>query len=99
MSNLFLAITADASSNSFEWALFIGQKYWKMFLDGTKLTIIIALVGTLLGFVLGFLIGIIQNMEIRSQDHFFKKVAVRLLKTIAWIYVEVFRGKIGRAHV
>ncbi|MCR5210703.1 MAG: amino acid ABC transporter permease [Lachnospiraceae bacterium] len=62
-----------------------------MFLQGTWLTLYIAVLGTLLGFVLGYIIGIIQDMKVGEGDLFIKKGLVFLLKAIASIYVEIFR--------
>ncbi|MBR1860785.1 MAG: amino acid ABC transporter permease [Lachnospiraceae bacterium] len=62
-----------------------------MFLEGTILTLYIAVAGTLLGFVLGYLVGIIQDIRINQGDFFIKKIVVRILKIIASVYVEIFR--------
>ncbi len=77
--------------NSFEWMIFLTKKYLSMFLEGTWLTLYIAVLGTLLGFVLGYLIGIIQDLRINQGDFFVKRVLIRLLKLIAAVYVEIFR--------
>ena len=77
--------------NSFEWMIFLTKKYLSMFLEGTWLTLYIAVLGTLLGFVLGYLIGIIQDLRINHGDFFVKRVLIRLLKLIAAVYVEIFR--------
>ena len=77
--------------NSFEWMIFLTKKYLSMFLEGTWLTLYIAVLGTLLGFVLGYLIGIIQDLRINRGDFFVKRVLIRLLKLIAAVYVEIFR--------
>lgn len=78
-------------TTSIEWMLFLANKYQKMFWEGTKLTLKIAVVGTLLGFILGFAIGIIQDVKINKGDFFLKKILVRLIKAISAIYVEIFR--------
>ena len=51
----------DNPTNSIEWMIFLTKKYLNMFLEGTWLTLYIAVIGTLLGFVLGYVIGIIQD--------------------------------------
>ncbi len=78
-------------TNSFEWMIFLTKKYLSMFLEGTWLTLYIAVIGTLLGFVLGYLIGIIQDIKLNEGDSILKKVFIRLLKAIASVYVEIFR--------
>lgn len=62
-----------------------------MFLEGTKLTLYIAVTGTLLGFVLGYIIGIIQDIKISPGDSAVKKIFLRILKVAAAVYVEAFR--------
>jgi len=81
----------DNPSNSFEWMIFLVKKYSNMFIQGTWLTLYIAVIGTILGFVLGYVIGIIQDVKISEGDGIVKKTLIRLLKTIAAVYVEVFR--------
>lgn len=76
---------------SLEWMIFLTSKYLKMFLDGTWLTLYIAVLGTIFGFILGYIVGIIQDMKIGSGDNILKKSFVRLLKMISAAYVEVFR--------
>lgn len=78
-------------TNSFEWMIFLTKKYLSMFLEGTWLTLYIAVIGTLLGFVLGYLIGIIQDIKLSEGDGVVKKLFIRLIKIIASVYVEVFR--------
>ena len=63
--------------NSIEWMLFLTRKYLGMFIEGTGLTLYIATIGTLLGFVLGYVVV--------------KRVAVRLAKLVATLYIEAFR--------
>ena len=88
MRNLLL--TADPQ-NSFEWMLFLTKKYYRMFLDGMWLTLYIAVLGTLFGFLLGYIIGIIQDIKTGQGDNPVRKIFVNILKTVAGVYVEVFR--------
>ena len=66
MGHRFLSI-ADPT-NSIEWMIFLSKKYLSMFLEGTWLTLYIAVLGTLLGFVLGYVIGIVQDLSINQGD-------------------------------
>ncbi len=77
--------------NSIEWMLFLTRKYLGMFIEGTGLTLYIATIGTLLGFVLGYVVGIIQDLGSSTGDPLVKRVAVRLAKLVATLYVEAFR--------
>ncbi|MDO4337272.1 MAG: amino acid ABC transporter permease [Eubacteriales bacterium] len=87
---IYVLAVADPS-NSLEWMIFLAQKYSSMFVEGTWLTLYIAVIGTLLGFVLGYVVGIIQDIRISQGDNILKKGLCRLLKAVASIYVEVFR--------
>jgi putative lysine transport system permease protein len=51
----------------------------------------IAVAGTLTGFILGYVIGVIQDIQINRGDNVFKKALLRLIKTVAMVYVEIFR--------
>lgn len=84
-------LSADPT-NSLEWMLFMAQKYSNMFLQGTWITLYIAVLGTIFGFVLGYIVGIIQDLTINREDHLIKKGIVKILKAICIVYVEVFRG-------
>lgn len=71
--------------------VFLAKKYTNMFLEGTWLTLYIAVIGTLLGFVVGYAVGIIQDMKVSKEDNVLKKLLLRVLKAAAAVYVEVFR--------
>ena len=86
----FILSTAEPQ-NSIEWMVFLTQKYLKMFLDGTWLTLYIAVLGTLLGFILGYIIGIIQDIKTGQGDNPLRKFFVKILKIVAGAYVEIFR--------
>ena len=81
----------EQPGNSLEWMVFLAKKYSNMFIEGTWLTLYIAVIGTILGFVLGYATGIIQDAKINKGDNIFKKIIMRFFKIILSIYVEVFR--------
>ena len=80
----------ESPSNSFEWMIFLAQKYSSMFAKGTWLTLYIAVAGTLLGFVLGYIVGIVNDIKLNEGDTV-KKFLIRIMKVIFTVYVEVFR--------
>ena len=84
-------LSADPT-NSLEWMIFLAKKYSGMFLQGTWITLYIAIIGTILGFILGYAVGIIQDIKITKQDNVVKKTLTRVLKGICVVYVEIFRG-------
>ncbi len=87
-----ILLTATGTpTNVIEWMLFLARKYYKMFLQGTWITLYIAVVGTLIGFVLGYVVGLIQDVKISSGDNIFKKSIIRAVKAVAAVYVEFFR--------
>ena len=75
----FALLSFESPVNSFEWMVFLAKKYMDMFIQGTWLTLYIAVTGTLLGFILGYLIGIIQDTKINKGDNIVKKILMRLL--------------------
>ena len=78
-------------TNSFQWMVFLAQKYSSMFIQGTWLTLYIAVLGTLFGFVLGYVVGIVNDIRINDGDNPIKKLLIKIVKAIFTIYVELFR--------
>ncbi|MEE1273493.1 MAG: amino acid ABC transporter permease [Olegusella sp.] len=74
------------------WVLFLLERYSAQFLNGTITTLEIAIAGTVLGCVLGFIVGVIQSAVVDSHASPVTRAVNRVLKVIAGIYVEVFRG-------
>ena len=87
---IFLTATGTPT-NVIEWTFFLARKYYKMFLQGTWITLYIAIVGTIIGFVLGYVVGLIQDVKINAGDNIIKKSIIRAVKAISAVYVEVFR--------
>lgn len=85
-------LLASNPTNALGWMVFLAEKYSSLFLQGTWITLYVAVAGTLLGFLLGYLVGIIEDIKINKEDNVVKKVLVRILKVISLIYVELFRG-------
>ena len=79
-------------TNSLEWVVFLAEKYSNMFIQGTILTLYIAISGTILGFILGYVVGLIQDIKIRKEDNIAKAAVLKLIKAVCRIYVEIFRG-------
>lgn len=78
-------------SNSLEWMIYLVEKYTNMFLQGTWLTLYIAVIGTIIGFLLGFALGIIGDAKINKEDGIVKKIFLRITKIISAVYIEIFR--------
>lgn len=88
---MLTCLSITTPNTSFEWMIFLAKKYSQMFLEGTKITLYVAVIGTIVGFVLGYLIGIIEDIKIGKEDNILKKIILRILKTVSVIYVEIFR--------
>ena len=82
----------DTPQSSFEWVIYLADKFSKSFISGTKLTLYITVVGTLVGFLLGFVVGVIGDIKINKEDNIIKKIFVRILKIVCICYVELFRN-------
>lgn len=89
---VFNFLLASDPTNSLEWMIFLMKKYANLFVQGTWLTLYVAVIGTILGFMLGYLIGIIEDIRVNREDNIGKKILIRFLKVISVIYVEIFRG-------
>lgn len=85
-------LTISDPKNSLEWVIFLAEKYSNMFLQGTLVTLYIAVIGTILGFLLGYVSGLVQDARVRKEDCGIKRAALRVLKFLFTIYVEIFRG-------
>lgn len=78
-------------ASSIEWIIFLTKKYFPLLIEGTCVTLNIAIIGSLLGFLVGFLVGLIKKIEISKDDKFFKKIFMYIIKSIINAYVEIFR--------
>lgn len=67
-------------------------KYYPMYLNGIKNTLILALVATAIGCVIGFVCGILNTIPYTKNDNLFKRAILRLIRILVRVYVEVFRG-------
>ena len=74
-----------------EWIIFLVEKYWKLLLEGTLVTIEIAFWGTLAGYLIGFLMGFVKKIQINQEDKMVKKLFIRAIKLFTSVYVEIFR--------
>ena len=68
------------------------SKYWPMYLNGVKNTLILALAATVIGFAIGLICGILNTIPYTKQDPLPKRFVLKLIRVLVRIYVEVFRG-------
>ncbi len=76
----------------FGWIIYIFEEYWPYFLQGTWLTLVIAVLGTLIGFALGFVIGMVESVPMPEKGNPLKKLLMWIARSISKVFVEVFRG-------
>ena len=67
-------------------------KYGRIYLNGIKNTLILAITATAIGCLIGFICGILQTIPVSKSDNIIKRVFLGLIRVIIRIYVEVFRG-------
>ncbi len=67
-------------------------KYYPMYLNGIKNTLILALVATLIGCIIGLICGILNTIPYNKNDNILKRCILRLIRILVRVYVEVFRG-------
>lgn len=60
----------ETPNGIFEWIWFIATEYSELFINGTILTLIIAVSGTILGFILGFIVGIAEDSNDKQKRPF-----------------------------
>ena len=68
------------------------SKYWPMYVNGVKNTLILALVATAIGCVIGLICGILNTIPYTKNDSLPKRFLLKLIRVLVRIYVEVFRG-------
>ena len=76
----------------FEDVAKLWMKYYPMYLNGIKNTLILALVATFIGCVIGLVCGILNTIPYSKNDNMVKRFFLRLIRAVVRIYVEVFRG-------
>lgn len=75
---------------SFESIVKIVSDYWPMFLRGAGTTLLISMVGTIIGSLIGLLIGVVRTIPIPERG--IKKVLLKVVNAILFVYIEIFRG-------
>jgi putative lysine transport system permease protein len=76
----------------FGWVFFLANKYGGMFVRASGFTLLVALSGTIIGFAIGLLVGVVRTIPIAEKDNALKKIALRVVRAMMVVYIEVFRG-------
>lgn len=74
----------------FGWVAFLLEKYWPLFLQGTGVTMLVAIVGTIIGFFIG--LGVALLRTIPEQKSPIANVLIKIVRGLMAAYVEIFRG-------
>ena len=72
--------------------ILLWSKYWPMYMNGVKNTLVLALVATAIGCVIGLVCGILNTIPYTKSDPLPKRFLLKLIRVLVRIYVEVFRG-------
>lgn len=75
---------------SIDWIIKIVSNNWPMFLRGAGITLLVSMVGTVLGFLMGIIVGVIRTIP--EPERKIKRVFVKFINAILFIYIELFRG-------
>ena len=78
--------------NFFEKIIYLLDKYGGEYLNGTLMTLLLAVVGTIVGLILGCGLAIVRNLECKLKDNTFVKVLKIISSKLATLYIQVFRG-------
>ncbi|MDR3127981.1 MAG: ABC transporter substrate-binding protein/permease [Bifidobacteriaceae bacterium] len=73
-------------------SLWILQNNWPLFLYGTEITILLAILGTIFGFIIGLVLGLGNSVQVKSHDSLLKTICKYILNILIKFYVFVFRG-------
>lgn len=78
--------------NIFEQIIYLISKYWKIFLSGIGVTLLLAFVGTIIGLLFGMGLALLRNLKCHEKDSAFVKGLKKVGSILATCYIEVFRG-------
>ncbi len=87
-----LTAVRPIDGNFWQWAYFLFVKYWPLFYNGIKFTLLIALSGTIFGLLIGLFVGGLRATKVNNTDTFLVKWQKKLIHLTSSIYIEVFRG-------
>ena len=68
------------------------SKYGGMYARGIGSTLVLALIATFFGCVIGFVCGVLNTIPYTSRDPRVKRFALKVIRVLVRVYVEVFRG-------
>ncbi|NIZ41448.1 amino acid ABC transporter permease (plasmid) [Entomospira entomophila] len=78
--------------STLERVLYLLINYYPFFLEGIKITLLLAVVGTFFGLMISFVLVGMQSSSIHFKDRIGVVVVRKILRYIAIIYIDVIRG-------
>lgn len=85
-------VVKPLTDNFLHWCWFLFIKYWPLFYNGIKFTLLIALTGTVIGLLIGLVVGGLRATKVNQSDTMITKWGKKLLHLVTSVYIEVFRG-------
>lgn len=73
-----------------DWIIYILEHYGNWFLEGTLMTLLIALLGTVIGFLIGLGLGSVKTIPPSRSK--IKRFLLSIVNAVITSYVEIFRG-------
>ena len=67
-------------------------RYGDSYIAGMRNTLVLALVATVIGCLIGFVCGVLNTIPYGKSDPLPKRLALKLVRILVRVYVEVFRG-------
>ncbi len=81
----------NVPTSFFGWVSFLLERYGQLFLQGTGVTLLVALSGTIIGFVIGLLVAIVRTIPL-PRGKWYRQLPLRCVHFLLNVYIEVFRG-------
>jgi putative lysine transport system permease protein len=72
--------------------IFLLTNFSDLFIEGIKITLIIALLGTIFGTIIGSILAIVRGLEAGPNSNLFIRVLFKVLRIFVTIYIDVIRG-------
>ncbi|MHB1452346.1 MAG: amino acid ABC transporter permease [Saccharofermentanales bacterium] len=88
----FLSSGPTSDWSFWQWVTYFVTTKYPEFLRGAGITLLISLTGTVIGFVIGLAIGVIRTIPKNHNDSTAKTVALRIIRFLFQIYIDIFRG-------
>jgi putative lysine transport system permease protein len=72
--------------------IFLLTNFSELFIEGIKITLIIALLGTLFGTIIGSILAIVRGLEASSNANILVRILFKILRGFVTVYIDVVRG-------